>query len=246
MKLTAVVLTHNSQQTIKDTLDSLAFCSQIIIIDDYSTDKTISIARQHQAEVYQRKLNNNWADQRNFALKKANHEWVIFVDSDEIVSPALNEEILAVLPTTDKNGFHLPRQDQFLGKILKHGESKAVKLLRLAKKNQGQWHRAVHEVWQVEPPIGKLKNPLLHQRDITISRFLARIDNYTDLHARQLIKEGKTFKLLFLFIKPPAKFVQNYILRAGFLDGMQGLIFAILMSLHSLITRIKQKQIQCS
>lgn len=239
MKITAVILTHNNQDTLKRTLNSLAFCSQIIIIDDYSADETVSLARAAGAQVYQRRLKQNWAAQRNFGLQKADHSWVLFIDSDEVVSRSLKKEIQTVLPGTDKNGFLISRQDVFLGKVLKHGETGHIKLLRLGKKNKGKWQRAVHETWQIEGKIGQLTSPILHLRDLSISQFIKRINHYTDIDAQQLAQEGKPFTFGQFFFKPLGKFIYNYIFLAGFLDGMPGFIFAFLMSLHSIIVRVK-------
>lgn len=240
MNISAVVLTKNDQDSLKQVLKSLSFCSQILVIDDYSADDTISIAKKMGAQVHKRKLNNNLAKQRNFALKKASHDWVLFIDSDELVTEKLKKEIMQVLPDTNKQGFFIPRKDMFLGKKLKHGEAGNIKLLRLARKDKGSWQRAIHEVWQVDGEIGSLKNPILHNRNISISQFIQRINFYTSIDAQELKKEGKTYSLAQLIFKPIGKFIYNYVILLGFLDGVRGFIFAYIMSLHSIIVRVKQ------
>lgn len=240
MNISAVVLTKNDQDSLKQVLKSLSFCSQILVIDDYSADDTISIAKKMGAQVHKRKLNNNLAKQRNFALKKASHDWVLFIDSDELVTKKLKAEIMQVLPDTNKQGFFIPRKDMFLGKKLKHGEAGNIKLLRLARKDKGSWQRAIHEVWQVDGEIGSLKNPILHNRNISISQFIQRINFYTSIDAQELKKEGKTYSLAQLIFKPIGKFIYNYVILLGFLDGVRGFIFAYIMSLHSIIVRVKQ------
>ena len=121
MNISAVILTKNDQDTIKKVLESVSFCSQVLVIDDDSSDDTASIAKKMGAQVYKRKLDNNLAKQRNFGLKKAKHDWVLFIDSDELVTQELKQEIRDVLPDTEKQGFYIPRKDMFLGKKLKHG-----------------------------------------------------------------------------------------------------------------------------
>ncbi len=240
MDITAVVLTKNNQKTIKKVLNSVSFCSQVLIIDDYSSDDTVLIADKMDAQVYKRKLNNNLSKQRNFALKKAIHDWVLFVDSDELVTQELKEEIVHVLSDTNKQGFYIPRKDMFLGKKLEHGESGNIKLLRLARKDRGNWQRAIHEVWKVNGELGSLKNPILHTRDISISQFIQKINFYTSIDAKELKIEGKTYSLVQLIFKPIGKFIYNYLILLGFLDGIRGFIFAYIMSLHSIIVRVKQ------
>ena len=240
MNISAVILTKNDQDTIKKVLESVSFCSQVLVIDDDSSDDTASIAKKMGAQVYKRKLDNNLAKQRNFGLNKAKHDWVLFIDSDELVTQELKQEIRDVLPDTEKQGFYIPRKDMFLGKKLKHGEAGNIKLLRLAKKSKGYWRRAIHEVWKVEGDLGTLKNPILHERDISISQFIERINFYTSIDAQELKSEGKKYGFAQLIFKPIGKFFYNYIILLGFLDGVQGFIFAYIMSLHSIIVRVKQ------
>lgn len=230
--ISAVVLTHNSQATLKSCLNSVSWCSEIIVIDDYSTDSTLQIAKQHQTRIYRRHLNNDWAAQRNFSLPLAQNNWIFFVDSDEIVTPKLRQEIQRLFSTpTTPHGYFVPRQDYFLGKNLRHGETSSIRLLRLANRRFGHWTRPVHEVWTITGPTGQLQNPLQHRRNLTISQFIDRLNTYTSLDKTKFHPTH--------LCKPLLKFFHNYILRLGFLDGFAGFIMAYLMSLHSLTVRVK-------
>ncbi len=237
MSISAVVLTHNNSDTLKETLDSLKWCDEILIIDDNSTDETVSKAKK-SAKVITHALGGNWAAQRNFALTKTKNPWVLFVDSDEIVTKALKTEILEAVYKNNYDGFYLKRQDQFLGRILHHGETGSVQLLRLGKKDAGRWVRAVHEVWQIKGQVGTLSGTLVHKRDVNLGNFIDRFNVYTDLDARELIEEGKVFSPWEL-LKPGGKFVYFYFFRLGFLDGFPGFALAVMMSFHSLVVRIK-------
>ena len=210
MKLTAVVLSKNNQAIIGRCLRSLKFVQEIILVDDFSTDKTIPLAKKFKAKILRRKLNDNWAAQRNFGLRQASGDWVIFVDSDETVSPLLAIEIKSAIMANSSSGFYLRREDEFLGRRLKHGETGNVRLLRLAKRGSGFWHRPVHEVWRVKGKIRQLKQPLIHQRDLSIADFIDRTNHYTDIDAQEQIRERKPFTYLHLFTKPAAKFLINY------------------------------------
>lgn len=238
--ITAVVLTKNEEKNIKECLETVKWCDEIVVIDDYSEDKTVEIVEKLGVKVFRHHLGNDFARQRNFALRQAQGEWVLFIDADERVSAALAAEITNYkLHITNYSGFYFRRNDWFLGRWLNHGETANVKLLRLAKKGTGRWKRRVHETWEIEGRIGELKNPLLHYPHQTISQFLEQINRYTTIDAYQFYKKGKKFSLWQILVYPPAKFIQNYLLKFGFLDGFPGLVMALMMSLHSLITRVK-------
>ena len=238
MKISAVVLTRNEESNIKDCLASLSFCEEIIVVDDNSQDKTRLLARQLGARVFKRLLNDEFSSQRNFGLKKVKNNWALFVDTDERISSSLRDEIINAHPPAGGsmlNGFFLRRRDFFLGRWLKHGETSRIKLLRLARKDAGRWQGKVHETWQIKGRVCELQEPLLHYSHLTLTEFLEKINRYTDLRAREL----KRFSWQQLFFYPALKFIQNYFLFLGFLDGFPGLIIAWLMSFHSLIVRIK-------
>lgn len=243
MEISTVILTKNEEKNIKDCLKTLLWCNEIIIIDDYSTDKTVKIAKEFKTRVFKRKLNNNFSGQRNFGLEKAKNDWVLFIDADERVSFKLKNEIWQLRQNyiLAKNwvGFKIKRQDKFLGKWLKHGETNSVKLLRLAKKSSGKWQGKVHEVWQIKGKTKTLKNPLIHNRKITISQFITRINKYSSLRAEELYNRKTKINIFLILIFPLAKFFQNYILKLGFLDGIPGLATAEIMSLHSFLARMK-------
>lgn len=172
--------------------------------------------------------------ERNAALKKAKTPWVFFADSDEKVTQELEREILEQVQNDKYIGFYVKRDDFFLGKWLKHGETASVRLLRLAKKEAGLWQGNVHEIWKVTGPTATLANHIKHYSHPTISGFITKINQYTGLI------DDEKFSLFELFVYPTIKFVQNYFLRFGFLDGFAGFVMAYMMSLQSLITRVKR------
>ena len=124
-------------------------------------------------------------------------------------------------------------------KELRHGETANVKFLRLAKRNAGQWEGFVHEEWQVKGQIGQLKNPLLHYPHQTIKEFLADINFYTTLRAEELYQRGIKTRFWQIILYPKAKFMRNYFLKLGFLDGIRGFLIAMMMSFHSFFVRGK-------
>lgn len=119
--------------------------------------------------------------------------------------------------------------------MVKIWETANVRLLRLGKKDAGQWRRPVHEVWEISGPVGVLKNPLRHYPHPAIHEFIQTINRYTDLET------GK-FSYFRLFANPIGKFIQNYFFRLGFLDGFPGFVMAYMMSFYSLVVRVKQAE----
>jgi glycosyltransferase involved in cell wall biosynthesis len=239
--ISAVILTKDEEENIGKCLQSLSWCDEILLIDDNSADKTVEIAKKRGARVYTRALNNDFSAQRNFALEKAKGEWVLFVDADEKVTSALWYEIMSHTnnPINEYSGFYIKRIDTMWGKELKYGEVGNIKLLRLAKKDSGKWHNNVHEVWKIHGKTLVLNNSLLHYPHPTLKKFLEEVNLYTDLRAQELYKKKKKVFWGSIILYPKAKFIQNYFLRRGFLDGLPGLVFALMMSFHSFLVRAK-------
>lgn len=244
MGISAVILTHNNEDTLKAALTSVAFCDEILIIDDHSTDKTLAIAAKSGAVVHTRALNGDFAAQRNFGLSLARGEWVLFIDSDEEVSKELAREIQEVEQKVDVSGFYLKRQDILWGKPLYHGETQKVRLLRLARKGKGVWKRPVHEVWNITGVVGTLEHPLIHTPHPNVAHFLDDINTYSTINAAHFFGEGTRVSGWQMVAYPVGKFFQNYILRQGYMDGMPGIIVSLMMSFHSFLTRAKLWQLQ--
>lgn len=239
--ISAVVLAHNNEAIIARTLESLGWCDEVLVIDDYSRDATLNLAKKFKAQVFRRYLNGDFASQRNFGLAKAKGEWLFFIDSDEVVSPQLASEIKETISGRRGaiNGYYLKRKDFFLGRWLDHGETSRVKLLRLARKGTGVWTRPVHEIWQVKGEVGKLNHPLLHYPHPNVAQFLEEINFYSSLNAAYLKSQGIKASIWHIIGYPLAKFCLNYFWYSGFLDGMPGAIMALMMSFHSFLTRAK-------
>lgn len=250
--ISAVVLTKNEENNIVDCIESLLWCDEIVIIDDYSTDKTLDLLKRigsDKISVFQRSIAGDFAAQRNFGLQKAKGEWVFFVDADERVSHALHYEVLHIINNLSGHtaaGYRVQRIDTLWGKKLLHGETGNIKLLRLAKRTVGTWHGKVHEVWKIQGRVEDLSHPLSHYPHPTIVSFLQEINYYTDLRAKELFDKGKTVQWWSIIAYPKAKFFLNYVLKRGFLDGIQGFIVAVLMSFHSFLVRGKLWQLHKS
>lgn len=239
--ITAVVLTRNEEKNIVDCLDSLKWCDEILVIDDNSHDLTQELAKKEGAEVILSRLDANFSKQRNLGLEKAKNDWVLFIDADERVSDPLRYEIQSVISDSMAiySGFEIKRKDIIWGKELRYGETGNISFLRLAKKGFGRWEGQVHEKWKVKGKIGKLNNSLKHFPHQRLEQFLTEINLYTDIRSKELFEKKIRANFVSIVAYPKAKFILNFFLKRGFLDGMPGLIFAIAMSFHSFLVRGK-------
>ena len=243
--LTAVVLTKNSQATIRKCLDSVSFCRQIIVIDDGSTDNTLKIVKDYYLRIYRREL-DFFSNQRDFGMEKARTDWVLFVDSDEVVSKKLSQSIRIAISRPTKNGaYYIKRRDFWWGRELKYGEVSKIRkkgIIRLVKKNSGHWSGEVHEVFKTKFSIGKLVGFLNHYPHQNLAAFIHQVNFYSTLRAQELKKAGKKTNILAIISFPFFKFIYTYFLKLGFLDGVAGFVYSFMMSFHSFLVRAKLYQ----
>lgn len=253
MNISVVILTRNEEKNIERCLKSLLFCDEIVIVDDYSTDKTVEIVHKvlkvHKVyKVFQRKLNNDYASQRNFGLSKTTTEWVLFIDADEEVSKELHAEIVSLFhgSIVEENAFYLKRRDYFWNQELKFGEVKKVRnsgLIRLVKKNAGKWMGNVHEVFHTAKNTGKLNNFINHYPHPNLKEFIIDVNRYSDIRADELYNRGFRTNIFQVVFFPFLKFIYNYFFNLGFLDGACGFVYAFMMSFHSFLVRAKLYQL---
>lgn len=245
MKISAIIITRNEESVISRCLNSVKFCDEVIVVDDYSTDKTTVLAEKFGAKVYQRELQGDFAAQRNFGLEKAMGEWILFVDADETVTEEFKNEILVVLNASAYNAYYIKRRELFWGRELRFGEIQKLRekgLIRLVKKGSGLWKGKVHEEFQSSRPTGTLQNYLIHQPHESINTFLREINFYSTLRAKELYANGYKASLFSLIFFPFFKFVFTFFLKKGFLDGEAGFVYSFLMSFHSFLVRAKLYQ----
>ncbi len=246
--LSIIILTQNEADNILRCLKSVAWCDDIILIDN-SSDATITRARKvipkSHLRVFTKTQQDDFAQLRSFGLDHARHEWVFFLDADEEVTGDLQQEITTAI-TQNINGFYIKRRDFFLNTWLKHGNTRDIKRLKLGKKSAGCWQRRVHEVWKIEGNVGQLHTPLLHYPHPSIAEFLERINRWTTLDAEEFYEQGARSIWGKIIVFPSGKFIRNYLYKLGFLDGMPGLLMATLMSFHSFLTRAKLYMLQNS
>ncbi len=215
----------------------------MIVIDDESRDETRDIAVSFGALVHVHPLGDDFAQQRNVALGIATGDWILYVDSDEYISPSLATEIKDAIQKPCV-GYRFRRQDIVYGKPLLYGETSKTRFLRLARAGVGTWARSVHEVWDVKGDVGELTHPIIHTPHVAVSTFLSDINRYTTLDAALFYKEGRRVSGWHVIAYPLGKFIVNYIVYQGWRDGIRGTILALMMSMHSFLTRGKLWELQ--
>ncbi|MEK7079437.1 MAG: glycosyltransferase family 2 protein [Patescibacteria group bacterium] len=249
MKISAIILTKNEEKNIERAIKSVAFCDEIIIVDDLSSDNTLENAQitndkyqiKSKFQILKHESKGDFAAQRNWAMEKAKNERVLFLDADEEVSEELKSEIIKIA-RNDINAYYIKRRDFWWGRELKFGETAKTRnkgIIRLVKKGSGKWKGVVHEEFVTDLPVGQLRGFLNHNPHPTLKEFIHDINLYSSIRARELQKQGKKGNILPVLLYPPAKFFLTFFIYLGFLDGAAGFAYAFLMSFHSFLVRAK-------
>ena len=225
-KITAIIPTLNEEIHITEAIKSVSFADEIIIIDSFSTDKTLEIAAKFDVKIIKRKF-DDFSSQKNFAIEQAMHSWIYILDADERVTPEVEKEILeAVKNPQDYVGFYVRRRFYFAGEVINYCGWQRDKVIRLFLKEKCKYQGVVHETIVSDGEFGFFKNKIDHFGYRDYNHFISKIHQYGELKAIQLHQQGKKVSLFHIVIKPPARFFIHYIIRKGFLDGFAGLILA--------------------
>ncbi len=229
LDLTLVVIARNAGATLAACLDSARFASQMIVVDSGSDDDTAQIARDCGAHVIEQAW-LGFGPQKNFAVGRAASDWVLCLDADESVSPELASSIRSALASaqsdaTQFKAYEMARRNRFLGRWLRHGEGYPDWNLRLFDRRHARWSdETVHERVRADGNVGRLTGDLLHTSGDSLEDYLAKQNRYTTLQAEAMFARGKRFSTGRLVASPAVRFIRFYIVRAGFLDGVAGLV----------------------
>ena len=221
-KLTVIIPTYNEEAYLEDALFSVSFADEIIVIDSYSTDKTAEIAKKNATKFLQRKF-DNFSNQKNFALKEATGEWILFLDADERVTHSLEAEILEVIKTSQHSGYEINFPHFYMNRFLYHHSDN---VLRLVKREGAYFTGLVHEKLHCNGSIGKLENHMLHFTYKSLLEYIKKKESYAWFQAESLFERNKKATWMHLFFKPCYRFFSSYILKGGILDGIPGLTVA--------------------
>ena len=239
--ITAIIPTLNEESFIEGAIASVSFADEIIIIDSYSTDATLTLAEKHQVKIIQRKF-DNFSSQKNYAIDRAKHDWIYILDADERVSPHLKDEILRSVKHPMKYvGFFIFRKFYYKQTGIRFGGWQTDKVIRLFKKEFCRYDgKLVHEKIIHKGKVGFLKNKIDHFSFRDIDQYSSKLDLYADLQARELIEAKQKVPYVHRWIKPGFRFLVLYFIRFGFLDGSKGYTLA---KIHSEAVKKRYKKL---
>jgi glycosyltransferase involved in cell wall biosynthesis len=231
-KLSIILTTLNESHNIVGVLESVKWADEILVADSFSTDDTCEIAKKYTDRVYQRKF-ISYADQKNWTIEKATHEWVYIIDADERMSPALRDEIQEILKNKiEFDVFDQGRENYFMGQKVRYSGWQGDTIVRLCHRDKCRYEDLkVHEDIITEGlRMGHLKNKLKHNTFKDMDHFLDKTNKYAKFSAKDHFEKTPRVGWFHLWIKPAFRFFKHFILKRGFLDGKVGFIISILMS----------------
>ena len=228
--LSVILITRNEESNLDDCLASLeGIAQQIVVVDSNSTDRTLEIASKHGALMAYPTDWPGFGPQKNRALDLATCDWVLSLDADERLTPALKSEILtAIHHSAHVDCFAIPRLSWYCGRFIRHSGWNPDYVDRLFKRGTARFSDdLVHERLIPKGTVAKLENPMLHYSFMNYEQVLDKLNRYSTASAEQAFAKGKTSNPLKAVLHGMWAFVRTYILRAGFLDGPQGFALAI-------------------
>ena len=233
MGLSAVVITWNEEANIEQCLRSLSFADEIVVLDSFSTDRTVEIARKFTDKVSSREF-TGFSDQKNAAIAMASQDWVLIVDADEVVPPELAVEIVDAITGGKYDAYRMPRSTYFLGRKMRHCGWYPDYQLRLARRSIAHIpDRLVHETMEVDCECGTLRGDLIHYSYRTMADYTRKMAAYSRAAAEQKFIEGRRFGVCDLLFNPGLTFFKMYVAKQGFRDGPHGLVLSVLTACSS-------------
>jgi hypothetical protein len=239
-----IIAAKDEADEIAECIASVAWAAEVIVVENDSSDDTVALATAAGAVVFSYPF-TTIGRQRNAAIVRACHEWILVVDADERGTPHLGDE-LRRLVTSDVGqvAFRVRRRNMFLGREIRHGGWEHDRPVRLFRSRLRYDERPVHEHVITDGPVGELAQPLIHFPYASLAEYFAKLDRYSRSWAEQNFARGRRTSAWTIALRPPARFVSMYLLRGGFLDGAAGVIVAALaaMSVAAKYARLWEMQ----
>ena len=233
-KISACVTVGNEEHEIERCLKSLSWVDEIVVVDSFSTDRTVEICKKYTDRVYQHEW-LGYVGQKELIKNMAVHPWILFIDADEEVSPELRDEILAEFESGRNRefaGYEFPRKVFFLGRWIMHGEWWPDIKMRLYQKDRGTCAgQEPHDQVLVNGPVKRLKGCLHHYTYSDIADQARTLNKFSSISCRRMFKEGRTFRPSDLLFRPFFRFFKGFVLKRGMMDGYRGFIIAALVAM---------------
>lgn len=220
--LTVLIPTLDEERNLAACLATVAFADEIVVVDSHSRDRTVEIARAHGARVLARAF-DDWSSQKNWALAQCTHPWVLCVDADERVTPALAAAIAALPAEPPADGYRVLRANRFLGQPIRYSGWQDDHVLRLFRRDRGRFAGAIHERVRGLARVADLPGGLDHDPYPTWPDYERKLWRYARAGARAAYAAGRRSGPGAMLIRPPARFLRMYLAQQGFRDGGAGL-----------------------
>ncbi|MEK7527769.1 MAG: glycosyltransferase family 2 protein [Patescibacteria group bacterium] len=244
--ISLLLIIKNESENLKrwsKWLKKLTRVDEIVAIDDNSIDDTKEILKSLETKkikvnIFSRGLEGNFSTQRNFAVSKAKNDWILFIDADEEPS----DKLIRFLNTEKLNPricYAFKRNLIYIDQVIAHGQAQNDYPVRLFTKNSGKFTNLIHEIWNTENCVVKIRHPLLHYSAPNLKVFISKLNIYSTLRARELYEKHTPVNLFQIIFYPLTKFLQTYLFQLGFLDAIPGIIICTGLSFYSFLVRSK-------
>ena len=226
-RITAIIPTFNEQHNIVDVIKSVDFADEIMIVDSFSTDKTVELATPLVDTILQRKYENS-ASQKNWSIPQAKYQWILLLDADERVKKELKKEIFSVLESkTNYSAFWIKRENYFMGEKIYFSGWRGDRVIRLFKRDECKYEeKYVHAEIVTKGKIGILRNKLTHNTFKSKDDYLKKLERYAKWQAKDYDKKTGSITIFHTLIKPIFRFIKHYFIQLGILDGHVGFIIS--------------------
>ena len=228
MTISVVIIARNEEAGIRRCLESVTWADEIVVLDSGSTDATVRICREYTPHVHE----TDWpgfGPQKNRALAFATGEWVLSLDADEWLTPALRDEIRAAVAGPDEcDSFRIPRLSSFCGRFMRHSGWWPDHVVRLFRRGRARFSDdLVHERVIAEGRTGTLREPIMHETFVDLDEMLQKMNRYSSLSAREMRQDGRRAGIAGAALRGVWAFIRTYFVRGGFLDGREGFMLAV-------------------
>ena len=230
--LSVTLATKNEEKDIRRCLESVKWADEIIVVDDASTDQTITIAKEYTSKIIVRDSHGNFHENKNYAIEVAQGEWILSLDADEEIPPTLSVEIKRAIQSQTLKGYYLNRKNYFLGQWIQGCGWFPDHIIRLFRKGETHWPLSVHETPQIQDKtcVGFLKEPFLHYSYKSLEQYLLKFNLYTSCLAKEYEQQGRKVTkgnvLMCFVLNPFCIFIKKYFFLKGFRDGLRGLFIS--------------------
>ncbi len=244
-KISVVINTRNEEKNLPRALASVKdLADEIVVVDMFSTDKTVSIAKKAGARIYTHPRTGYVEPARNFAISRATGDWILVLDADEEIGMELSKRLRKISRTESSISFYrLPRKNIIFGHWIRHSRWWPDHNIRFFKKGVVSWSEIIHSVPETRGKgidlDAKEKNAIIHHNYDSVSQYVERLNNYTNIQAKFLVSGGYKFSWPDLLRKPASEFMSRFFAGEGYKDGVHGFVLSILQSISEFIVYVK-------